>query len=442
MFVLVYTSLSRAVEEISAVINKHLFVLLGCLFVVMIGLGITQPVLPFYVERLALGSGASRQAVAMHVGLITAVFALGQLFFAPVWGRWSDRTGRRPLLLIGIAGYAVAQVLFGLATSLWLLYVARILGGILSSAALPVAASYVADMTTDQERSRGMAALGTATSLGFVVGPGLGGILARRDLHFTVRFSCFTLDSFSIPFFAAAVLGLLALFAAIWWLPESLTAHAPPAAEQETDWRRLARILAPLLGMALVAQFALAIFESTFPLYAQAKFDYGPAEVGAVFIVCGLVMTVFQIGAVGFLAGRIREISQIAAGFGLIGTSLALLAVAHTKFSVFAVVGLIALGTAIISPNLAALISKSGGSQRVGTALGTQSAANSLGQTGGPILGGALFAWQMNAPYFLTAALLVMVALVIAWRARYVKTQPELADDPGPHPSSPAAWRH
>jgi DHA1 family multidrug resistance protein-like MFS transporter len=251
------------------VINKRLFILLACLFVVMIGLGITQPVLPFYVERLTLGGGASRQAVAMHVGLITGVFALGQLIFAPVWGRWSDRTGRRPLLLIGIAGYAVAQVLFGLATSLWLLYVARILGGILSSAALPVAAAYVADMTTEQERGKGMASLGTATSLGFVVGPALGGMLARRDLHFATRFWCFMLDSFSIPFFAAAVLGLLALVAAIWWVPESLSAHAAPAAEQETDWRRRTRILAPLLGMALIAQFALAIFESTFALYAR-----------------------------------------------------------------------------------------------------------------------------------------------------------------------------
>jgi DHA1 family multidrug resistance protein-like MFS transporter len=349
-----------------------------------------------------------------------------------LWGRWSDRAGRRPLLLIGIAGYAIAQVLFGLATSLWLLYVARILGGILSSAALPLAAAYVADMTTEQARGKGMASLGTATSLGFVVGRALGGRLVRKDLHFMARFWCFTLDSFSIPFFAAAVLGLLALFAAIWWLPESLAAHEPQLAEQEKDWHRLVRIFAPLLGMALVAQFALAIFESPFALYAQSKYRYGPAEVGAVFVVCGLVMTVFQVGAVGFLSGRIREICQIGMGFGLIVTSLALLVVVHTKLSVFAVVGLIALGTSVISPNLAALISKSGGSRRVGAALGTQSVANSLGQTAGPILGGALFAWQMNAPYLLTAALLVMVALAIAWKARDGRTQPELFDDTAP----------
>ncbi|WP_333651230.1 MFS transporter [Candidatus Binatus sp.] len=411
-------------------ITKHLFVLLACLFVVMIGLGITMPVLPFYVERLALAEGVSRQLVVIHVGLLTGVYALGQLIFAPVWGRLSDRTGRRSLILIGIAGYALAQVLFGLAASLWLLYAARILGGILSSATLPVSAAYVADMTTDEERGRGMAWLSTAVSLGFVVGPALGGILSRRDLHFTARYGHFMIDSFSVPFFAAAALGLLTLFAAMRWLPESLAAHAPHAAAEktETDWRRLVRNLGPLLGLALVGQFGLAIFEATFALYSQAKFNYGPVEVGTAFVVCGLVMSVFQVGAVGFLAGRISEIYQIGAGFGLMGMSLALMVMARTTFSVLALVGLLALGTAFISPNLAALISKRGGSRRVGAALGVQNAANSLGQASGPLLGGVLFVWQVNAPYLLTAALLVIVALVIAWKGRERRTQPELSD--------------
>lgn len=395
----------------------------------MIGLGITMPVLPFYVERLALAEGATRQSVVIHVGLLTGVYALGQLVFAPVWGRVSDRTGRRPLIVIGIAGFIVAQVLFGLATSLWLLYAARILGGVLSSATLPVSAAYVADLTTDEERGRGMAWLGTAVSLGFVVGPALGGTLSRRDLHFTARFGHFMVDSFSVPFFAAAFLGLLTLFAAMRWLPESLRAPAPPAAaeEPETEWQRLARSLGPLLGLALVGQFGLALFEGTFALYAQAKFNYGPAEVGAVFVVCGLVMTVFQVGTVSFLAGRIREMYQIGAGFGLMGTSLALLVMARAKLSVLALVGLLALGMAFVSPNLAALISTRGGSRRIGAALGAQNAANSLGQASGPLLGGALFMWQVNAPYLLTGALLVTVALVIAWNAMDRQREARLA---------------
>ena len=410
-------------------ISKHLFVLLACLFVVMIGLGITVPVLPFYVERLALAEGVSRQSVVMHVGFLTGVYALGQLIFAPVWGRLSDRTGRRPLILIGIAGYVIALVLFGLATSLWLLYAARILGGVLSSATLPVSAAYVADMTTEEKRSRGMAWLGTAVSLGFVVGPALGGILARRNFHFMERFWCFKIDSFSVPFFAAAALALLTLFAAIRWLPESLPSQASNAAgeEKRTDWRMLARSLGPLLSLALLGQFGLALFEATFALFAQAKFNYGPAEVGAVFVVCGLVMTVFQVGAVSFFAGRIREIYQIGAGFGLMGTSLALLAIAPTKFLVIALVGLLALGMAFVSPNLGALISKRGGSRRVGAALGSQNAANSLGQASGPLLGSALFIWHTNAPYLLTGAFLVMVALVVGWKAMEGQREARLA---------------
>ena len=401
-------------------ISKHLFVLLACLFVVMIGAGITMPVLPFYVERLALAEGATRQSVVMHVGLLTGVYALMQLLFAPLWGRWSDRIGRRPLILIGIAGYVAAQVLFGLSTSLWLLYAARILGGIVSSATLPVAAAYVADMTTDEERGRGMAWLGTAVSLGFVVGPALGGTLSRRDLHFTARYGHFMIDSFSVPFFAAALLGLLALFAGMWWLQESLPEPVPRAVGEETgtEWRKLVRSYGPLLGLALIGQFGLAIFEAMFALYAQAKFNYGPVEVGVVFVVCGLVMAVFQVGAVGFLAGRIREIHQIGAGFGLMGTSIALLVMARPRFSVLALVGLLALGMALISPNLAALISKRGGSRRVGAALGVYNAANSLGQASGPLLGGALFIWRPNAPYLLTGALLVAVALVIGWKGK------------------------
>jgi MFS transporter, DHA1 family, multidrug resistance protein len=399
------------------VIGKRLFALLACLFVVMIGFGITLPVLPFYVERLAQAEGVTRQAIVLHVTLLTAVYPLGQLAFAPVWGRWSDRTGRRPLLLMGMAGYVVAQILFGLATSLWLLYAARILGGILSSATLPVSAAYVADATTDAERGRGMAWLGTATSLGFVVGPALGGVLARQDFHFTARYGHLMIDGFSIPFFAAAALGLVTLVAALRWLPESLPAPAPRSSSEEPDWRTLVRSLSPLLGLALVAQFALAMFEATFALHAQAVLNYGPAEMGAVFVVCGLVMAVFQIGASGFLTGRVDAMGQIGMGLALMGTSLTVLMMARMMFSVLAVVGVLALGMALISPNLAALISTRGGSRRAGTALGAQNAANSLGQASGPLVGGALFVWQMNAPYLLSGGALVAIALVIGWRA-------------------------
>lgn len=393
--------------------------LLACLFVVMIGFGITLPVLPFYVERLALEAGASQQSIVLHVTLLTGVYSLMQLVFAPLWGRWSDRIGRRPLILIGIAGYVVAQVMFGLSASLWLLYVARIGGGILSSATLPVSAAYVVDMTMKEERGRGMAWLGTAASLGVVVGPALGGLMSRRDLHFNWSAGHFTVDSFSTPFFAAALLGLLTLIAAMRWLPESLpsTSAQDARAATRTNWRSLIKGLFPLLGLAFAGQFALTMFEGTFTLFAQAKFDFGPTEVGYVFAVCGLVMTVFQAGAVGFLAGKISEMIQIGSGFVLMGVGIALLATAKTRPFVFAFVALLSLGMALIAPNLSSLVSRRGGGHQAGAALGIQNAANSLGQSIGPILGGALFIWQTNAPYLLSGVLLIALAMGIAWKA-------------------------
>jgi DHA1 family multidrug resistance protein-like MFS transporter len=227
------------------------------------------------------------------------------------------------------------------------------------------------------------------------------------------------IDSFSVPFFAAAGLGLLALLAALRWLPESRPAPAAAAADGEAAARSqsVARNLAPLLGLSLVGQFGLAVFEGTFPLYAQARLNYGAAEVGAVFVVCGLVMAVLQAGATGVLGGRLGEIGRIGIGFGAAGAGLVLLVTARSRGLVFTFVGLLALGVALISPNLSALISKRGGRRHVGRALGAQNAANSLGQASGPLLGSALLLWQRNAPYLMTGTLLMVVSVVIGWTA-------------------------
>ncbi len=128
-------------------------------------------------------------------------------------------------------------------------------------------------------------------------------------------------------------------------------------------------------------------------------------------------MTVFQAGAVGFIGGKISEMIQIGAGFALMGAGIALLATAQTKFFVFAFVALLSLGMAFIAPNLSALVSKRGGDGQAGASLGIQNAANSLGQSVGPLLGGVLFIWQTNAPYLLSGALLIALALGIAWKA-------------------------
>ncbi len=340
--------------------TKRLLVLFFCLFLVMIGFGITLPVFAFYAERLATAGGASQREAAVHVGLLTGIYALMQFLFAPLWGRWSDRIGRKPLVLIGIAGFAIAQALFGLANSLWMFYGARIIGGIFSSAMFPAATAYVADVTTEDERSRGMAWEGTAVSLGVVFGPAFGGLLARSNLHLPMGSDRLTIPAFSVPFFAAALLALLTLPVVIRWLPESLPSGIASTPEKLTlnRWRGLAIQLWPLLALALAAQFGLAMFEATFALHAKQMLGYGPAAVGAVFMVCGSVMAVFQGGAVGYLAPRMSAGHQIAMGFLLVGVNLAVLLFARSTPLVLTVVGLQALGMALVTPNLTALASK------------------------------------------------------------------------------------
>ena len=399
--------------------EKTLLLLVASLFIVMIGFGITVPVLPFYVERFALNEGSSQDAVALHVAFLTSIYPLLHFVFAPLWGAWSDRIGRKPLLLIGIAGYAGAQLVFGLASSLWMLYGARGVGAALSAATLPAAAAYVADITSERDRTRGMAWLATAMSLGVMVGPVLGGLLSRSDLHFRLRFGHFVFDSFSLPFFGAAILGVFTCLPILRWLPEGLSGKTFSQRKCGTkiDWVSFFATLRPLLVLAVLGQLALSLFEATFGLYSQRVFNYGPGDVAVVFFVCGMVMAVGQVAGISLLAGRVGEMHQICAGMGLMAIGIGLIALAEVTTLVLGAVGLLSVGMALIVPNLAALISRSAG-KHGGAALGLQSAANSLGQAAGSALGGVLFVWQMNLPYMVASIVLLFGAVLIGCKLK------------------------
>lgn len=390
--------------------NKRLLLLFFTLFVAMIGFGITLPVLPFFVERLALGEAASREAVAFHVGTLTSAYALTQLGLAPLWGLWSDRHGRKPLVVIGLAGFAMAQAVFGVGTSLPLLYGARLVAGVFSAALLTGASAYIADTLPEQTRGRGMAWMGTALSLGFFAGPVLSGLLARRTWHLGAGSGHLVFDGFSIPFFAAAGLALATLPLVFVWLSESLeTSRTPEDVRSPVRWAALGLRLKDVLALVLFSQAALTLFEAVFALYADQVLRFGMAEIGYAFALCGLVMAVFQGGAVGFLTGRVRTRQQIAAGFGMLGAGLGLLLWVRSVPAVMAVVSLLALGVALVTPNLLTLVANRSG-VHTGAGLGLQNTFSSLGQIAGPLLGGLLFGWQVDLPFLATAG----VALVLA----------------------------
>ncbi|MBD2605728.1 MFS transporter [Scytonema hofmannii FACHB-248] len=393
--------------------SKRLFLLLACLSVVMIGFGVSLPVLPFYAKHLH-AAGVPRDVLAIHITLLTSIYAFVQLIAAPFWGQWSDRVGRRPLILLGIAGSAITQVLFGFASSLTMLYVVRAVGGLLSSAMLPAATAYVSDLTAERDRAQGMAWLGTAVSVGVIAGPAFGGLTTREDLHFTLGFLNIKVENYAPPFFLAAVLMFLTLLVAFRWLPESLPSRSATVLDRQSalNWTKLGKPLLLLLGLTTLAQFGLTMFEAVFALYAQERLGYGPIQTGIVFMICGSVMAVFQIIAVSYLSRSVSAIAQVALGFALMGSGIFLLLIARSLPIVLGVVGVLAFGMALITPNLTALISERGG-QHTGTVLGIQNAANSLGQVGGSMLGGILFAWQVNAPYGFAGVLLVGTGLLL-----------------------------
>lgn len=247
--------------------RRAMAVLLACLVVVMVGFGVTLPVLPFYVKRLLQAGGSGPREVATQIGVLTGIYPLMQLISAPFWGRWSDSVGRKRLVVIGIAGAAAAQAVFAFATTRELLYLARVIGGLLSSAILPAAASYVTDITTPEARARGMAWLGSAVSLGVVVGPALGGVLVGGDLDWRLLGWRSVVPSFSIPFLASAALSLLALGGALRWLPESRPIRNAQPREEAVSLREMvARTdLGRLLALGIAAQLGLAMFETTSP---------------------------------------------------------------------------------------------------------------------------------------------------------------------------------
>ncbi len=387
---------------------RRLAALFACVLVVMIGFGITLPVMTVYIERLALEGGSTPARAATHIGMITAAYPLAQLVFAPIWGRLSDRVGRRPLLIVGILGFALSQALFGVASGLGLLYGARIVGGALSSALLPAASAYVADITTEADRGRGIAWLNTAVGSGTVIGPALGALLIGRDVHLRVFSEHVVFDGFSVPFLVAAALAIAALLAALVTVRESTKSAARAVSQREPPSPRQFR---QLLGAVLLGYVGISIFEATFSLFAVARYRFGTSGIAAVFTECGLVMIVAQLAGAS-IAIRVGERRLIAIGFGAMSVGLAAMVATPISALAFVAVFLLGAGMAFVGPGLTSQLSKRE-ARHVGAALGLQQSAQSLGQVIGAVLGTLLFSWSAPLPYVTAAALLAGVGFAM-----------------------------
>jgi DHA1 family multidrug resistance protein-like MFS transporter len=307
-------------------------------------------------------------------------------------------------LLVGVFGYALTLLLFGLSTQLWMLFAARALNGMLSSATMPTALAYITDNTPAKERGGGMGQLGAAMGIGVVLGPGLGGVLSTYSL--------------ATPFFVSAGLCLVSLLLVWLFLPESLPAAArrepaqPRAIAFGQVWRSLVGPLGIMLLMAFVVSFGLSSFQGILGLYALRKFGYGPEQVGVIWMVVGGVLIVGQGALTGWLTKRWGEVTVIRISLLTSALSYALILLATTYLTVLVTTGLFILFIALLGPTLNALIAGQT-PMKQGFTLGLSNSFTSLGRILGPVWGGSIFDLNLNYP-FLSGAVILLFAFVIS----------------------------
>lgn len=363
--------------------RKNLLILSFTLVVIMLGFGMVIPIMPFYIDSM----GAS----GFQLGLLVASYGVMRLIFAPLWGSLSDRVGRKPILLIGVFGNGLTLLLFGLSTQLWMLFLARSLSGVLSSATSPTTMAYISDSTSKEDRGGGMGMLGAAVGLGTVIGPGLGGWLAGESL--------------ATPFFIAAALSMVSLLLIIFLLPESLPSQDRRISVDKKAsipvWRMWKAIFSPLgtmLLMAFLVAFSGTIFYAIFGLYALEKFNYGTQQVGSIMMVVGLVSALTQGLMIGPLTKRWGE--AVVIKISLLATSIGFLILipVNSFVTVLLSTGIFILANSLMMPAVSALTSKWVTLDQ-GTTMGLSNSFMSLGRIIGPLFAGFLFDINLNFPY-------------------------------------------
>jgi MFS transporter, DHA1 family, tetracycline resistance protein len=383
------------VRDISAVPTLFLIVVVD-----LVGFGLVIPLLPFYAVRF----GASPQAVTA----LLAVYSLMALLSAPLWGRLSDSIGRRPVLMGSLAAGALAYIWMGAADALWMLFAARGLAGICAGN-IAAAQAYVADVTTLENRAKGMGLIGAAFGLGFIIGPALGGLLAGDDPASA---------DLATPALVAAGLSGTALLGVAFLLPESRPASArqgvPARSRRAAIFAALRRpVLSRLLLIFFLVILAFSGMESTFALWAMRQFGWGPSQVAYVFAFVGVLSAILQGGLIGRLSRRFGEERLLLVGLALIGLGLLALPAARWLSLLAFVLAALAVGMGLVQPSLNSLISRRAGREEQGEVLGVSQSVGSLARVLGPLTAGFLFAeLGRDTPYLWGAALVAAAWLL------------------------------
>lgn len=380
----------------------------------LMGIGVMNPIFPFIATRLGIEPSL--------VTIILAIYPIASFIAAPIWGRLSDRLGRRPILMISQAGAVAAFLVLGFADNIWLLVASRFIGGICAGN-IGAAYAYITDVTTPENRAKGMAMIGGALSLGFIIGPMVGGLLAGGDKE--------TANLTLVAFFCATT-NFIALMGTIFVLPESLKPEIREKLKQRphvSRWQQFNAIRARTgLFMLFMAALAFgtggAVFETTFPLWAAATLDFGPRQVGWALSYAAVVMVVMQLVVMqsklgAGLAKRFGEITVASVACGVYAAGLLTVAFSSGWPQLLIAQTLLPIGLAFFNPNLTSLVSQQAADTERGMVMGFYASWGSLARGAGPLFSGALLQVNPHYPfYYGVLAMAGTVALIFIVRAK------------------------
>lgn len=382
--------------------NKQIAVIMLILVTIFIGFGIIIPVLPEIVSPF-------------HLSMMLTLYSAISFIMSPFWGSLSDRIGRRPVLLLGLSGFAVSFLILGIAgESLWLMYLSRILGGVFSGAATSCAVAYVADITTESNRTKGMGLVGMSIGLGFIFGPAIGGLLTGFGL--------------STPFFVSAALSFVTFLFAWKRLVESLPEESRRRSGDQkrvSRWTAFSGPLKYLYVMSFFVTFTLAGMEATLQYFQMLRFDATPMDIGIMFLASGIVGAAIQGGVVRRLVKPGDEPKVIAIGLLLSSIGFFLILLSSNLLTASIYLTVFGAGNALIRPCVLSLITQK---TKVGqgVATGLNSSMDSLGRIAGPLMGMGAFHLNVNLPFAIGGVLcLAAILLLVPYRAldRQMKTE-------------------
>jgi DHA1 family multidrug resistance protein-like MFS transporter len=365
-----------------------LFLLMLNIFLTFSGVGLVIPIMPTYLKTF----GAAGQAL----GFIIAVMSFAQFIFSPVAGNLSDRHGRKNLIIFGLVVNGLSQIGMGLSTELWMLYLCRFFTGVGSAFIIPPVMAYVADITTKGERGKAMGWIGAAISLGFMIGPGIGGFLSNVSLHF--------------PFYFAGGATIVAAIMSFLILPSVKPVVQALASKGDNLFKQMVLSFKTsyfvLLLVVFVFSFGISNFQSTLTMFLTYKFNYTPSDIAIVMTLGGFVGVIIQGFAIERLFNLFGEMKIILFSLLMAAISLYGLLFVSEFYIILLVATIFATATTLIRPAVNTLISKTAGKEQ-GYAAGMNNAYMSLGNMIGPALAGTLFDWHMNIPFTFGALILL-----------------------------------